>query len=62
MPDATPKRPAPKPSAAFPANAEPRGKTRFGPAPRAERPVTENRNNTDRHGKRKAMVLPRRVR
>lgn len=56
------KTPAPQASRAFPANVEPRGAVRTGPPPRAERATQSNIFNVDRHGKRKAMVLPRRVR
>ena len=62
MADATPKRPAPKPSTAFPANVEPRGKTRFGPAPTTQKPPVQNIFNSDRHGKRPPMTPPRKVR
>ena len=40
-------------SKAFPANAEPKGKTHFGPQPAPHRPAVENIFNTDKHGKRK---------
>ena len=40
-------------SAAFPKNVEPRGKTRFGPAPRKPKPTTKNVFNTDSTGKAK---------
>lgn len=40
-------------SKAFPANAEPKGKTHFGPQPTPHRPAVENVFNVDKHGKRK---------
>lgn len=40
-------------SRAFPANAEPRGRTHFGPAPRPHQPTRENVFNTDKFGRRK---------
>lgn len=41
-------------SAAFPASEtqEPKGKTRFGPPPRPERPVQKNVYNVDPHGRK----------
>ena len=53
------KTPAPP---ASPANAEPRGKTRFGPDVRTERATVKNRFNVDPRGTRKAMTPPSRVR
>ncbi len=61
-PPMTKHKPAPAASKAFPANVEPRGAVRTGPPPRAERATQENRFNTDKHGKRKAMTPPTRVR
>ena len=61
-PPMTKHKPAPAPSAAFPANKEPRGAVRTGPPPRAARATQSNIFNVDRHGKRKAMVSPRKVR
>ena len=51
--DPAPRTPAPKPSKAFPANEEPRGKTRFGPTPRPAQKTTPNVYNTDPAGKAK---------
>ncbi len=56
------KTPSPPASKAFPANAEPKGRTRTGPPPRAERPTVKNRFNTDPKGRRPAMKPPSRVR
>ena len=45
---------APPPSSkAFRANVEPRGRQRFGPPPRAERPTRQNPLNTDPMGLRR---------
>ena len=52
----------PAASRAFPQATEPKGRSRFGPPPRAPQPTVQNRFNTDKHGKRKAMVPPSRVR
>ena len=58
-----PTKTAPPPaSKAFPANVEPRGAVRTGPPPRSERATVSNIFNVDRHGKRKAMTPPRKVR
>ncbi len=56
------KTPAPAASKAFPANAEPKGRTRTGPPPRAERATVSNRFNTDPKGRRPPMKPPSRVR
>ena len=56
------KTPSPAASKAFPANAEPKGRTRTGPPPRAERPSKPNMFNVDKHGRRPAMKPPSRVR
>ncbi len=54
--------PAPAASRAFPANSELKGRVRSDPPPRAERATQSNIFNVDRHGKRKAMTPPRKVR
>ncbi len=54
--------PAPAASKAFPANAELKGRVRSDPPPRAPRATVSNRLNTDRHGTRKPMTQPRKVR
>ena len=51
--------PAPGSSKAFPANKEPKGATRFGPAARSERATVPNRFNTDPKGTRPATVPPK---
>ena len=54
--------PAPAPSKAFPVNKEPKGKTRFGPDPRAPQATVRNRFNTDAKGTRPATTAPPKVR
>ena len=56
------KTPAPAASEAFPANSELKGRVRSDPPPRAERATVSNGFNTDRHGTRKAMTPPPKVR
>jgi hypothetical protein len=58
--DPTPKRPAPAPSRAFPANAELKGRLRSDPPPRSPRPTVKNVFNVDARGNRPAMQ-PRKV-
>ena len=54
--------PSPPASRAFPQATEPKGRTRFGPPPRAPQPTVQNRFNTDKHGRRPPMKPPSRVR
>ena len=61
-PPMTKHKPAPAPSTAFPKNVEPKGATRFGPAPRAPQATVKNRFNTDPKGRRSATKLPPKVR